>query len=138
MELEVTTKIEKQDEDEMFQGLQAYNLPRLEDKEPRDLGVYLRDGEGRLQGGLTGTTHGNWLFVKYLWVREELRGRGLGSRLLQRAEEAARDRDCRFAFLNTFGFQAPEFYRRHDGYVQAFVLENYPRTGKRYYFTKTL
>ena len=64
MELEVTAKIEKRDEDEIFQGLLAYNLPRLEDKGPRDLGVYLLDGEGRLQGGLTGATHGNWLFVK--------------------------------------------------------------------------
>lgn len=63
MKLEVTEKIEKRDEDEIFQGLLAYNLPRLEDKEPKDLGVYFRDERGRLQGGLTGSTHGSWLFI---------------------------------------------------------------------------
>ena len=75
--------------------------------------------------------------IKFLWVSESLRGRNIGSEILLQAEQTAKERGCRFAFLDTFGFQAPLFYQKH-GYQEAFVLEEYPLTGKRYYFTKNL
>ena len=56
-----------------FQGLLEYNLARIEDKNPKDLGVYLHDETGKKIAGLIGNTHGNWLFIKFLWVNEELR-----------------------------------------------------------------
>jgi GNAT superfamily N-acetyltransferase len=137
MNFKITDKIKKQDEELIYQGLLDYNLARIEDKNPRDLGVYLQDEAGEKVGGLIGNTHGNWLFVKYLWVREDLRGQNIGSELLKQAEETAKGRGCRYAFLDTFSFQAPSFYEKH-GYKNVFVLEEYPVTGKRYYFTKTL
>ncbi|WP_312444826.1 GNAT family N-acetyltransferase [Lacrimispora sp.] len=137
MNFKITDKIKKQDEELIYQGLLDYNLARIEDKNPRDLGVYLQDEAGKKVGGLIGNTHGNWLFVKYLWVREDLRGQNIGSELLKQAEETAKERGCRYAFLDTFSFQAPSFYEKH-GYKNVFVLEEYPVTGKRYYFTKTL
>jgi GNAT superfamily N-acetyltransferase len=137
MNFKITDKIKKQDEELIYQGLLDYNLARIEDKNPRDLGVYLQDEAGKKVGGLIGNTHGNWLFVKYLWVREDLRGQNIGSELLKQAEETAKERGCRYAFLDTFSFQAPSFYEKH-GYKNIFVLEEYPVTGKRYYFTKTL
>lgn len=137
MNFEITDKIKEQDEEIIFQGLLNYNLPRIEDKNPRDLGIYLQDDTGEKVGGLIGNTHGNWLFVKYLWVREDLRGQNIGSKLLNQAEETAKERGCRYAFLDTFSFQAPAFYKKH-GYKSVFALEEYPVTGKRYFFTKTL
>ncbi|WP_313151725.1 GNAT family N-acetyltransferase [Lacrimispora sp.] len=137
MNFKITDKIKKQDEELIYQGLLDYNLARIEDKNPRDLGVYLQDEAGEKVGGLIGNTHGNWLFVKYLWVMEDLRGQNIGSELLKQAEETAKERGCRYAFLDTFSFQAPSFYEKH-GYKNVFVLEEYPLTGKRYYFTKTL
>ena len=114
-----------------------YNLERIEDKNPRDLGIYLPDETGRKIAGLIGSTHGNWLFVKYLWVSKELRGKQIGSKILIQAEETAKERGCKYSFLDTFSFQAPLFYEKH-GYKEVFTLENYPVTGKRYYFTKSL
>lgn len=137
MKIEITDKITKQDEDSIFQGLLEYNLARIEDKNPRDLGVYLQDETGKKVAGLIGDTHGNWLFIKFLWVSEELRGQSIGSSILNKAEETAKQRGCKYSFLDTFSFQAPEFYKRH-GYIEVFALENYPVTGKRYYFTKNL
>lgn len=137
MKIEITDKITKQDEDSIFQGLLGYNLARIEDKNPRDLGVYLQDETGKKVAGLIGDTHGNWLFIKFLWVSEELRGQSIGSSILNKAEETAKQRGCKYSFLDTFSFQAPEFYKRH-GYIEVFALENYPVTGKRYYFTKNL
>lgn len=137
MEFRITDKIKPEDEKAIFQGLLEYNLARLEDKHPMDLGVYYEDGASGKLAGLIGSTHGNWLSVKFLWVSEKLRGQKIGSLLLEQAEETARDRGCKFAFLDTFSFQAPSFYQKH-GYREVFVLENYPLEGKRYYYTKTL
>lgn len=137
MKLEITDKITKQDEDTIFQGLLEYNLARIEDKSPKDLGAYLYDKDGNKIAGLIGNTHGNWLSIKFLWVSEELRGQNIGSNILNQAEKVAKERGCKYSFLDTFSFQAPEFYKKH-GYKEVFALENYPVTSKRYYFTKTL
>ena len=82
-------------------------------------------------------TFGNWLEIEYLFVKEELRRQGIGSKLLQQAETEAKNRNCRFAFVNTYQFQAPDFYKRH-GYKEVFALQNYPYTGKRFYYQKDL
>lgn len=137
MNFEITDKIKEQDEKIIYQGLLEYNLSRIEDKNPKDLGIYLQDETGEKVGGLIGNTHGNWLFVKYLWVREDQRGQNIGSALLKQAEVTAMERGCGYAFLDTFSFQAPAFYEKH-GYKNVFTLEEYPVTGKRYYLTKNL
>ncbi len=137
MEIKVTDEIKKQDEDIVYQGLLEYNSARIEDKNPKDLGVYLQDEKGNTVAGLIGNTHGNWLFIKYLWVSEELRRCNIGSNILNKAEQTARERGCKYSFLDTFSFQAPEFYKKH-GYKEVFTLESFPITGNRYYFTKTL
>jgi ribosomal protein S18 acetylase RimI-like enzyme len=137
MKFKITDEIKKQDEETIFQGLLEYNLARIEDKNPKDLGVYLQDEKGEILAGLIGNTHGNWLTIKFLWVSEKLRGQSIGSQILRKAEESAKERGCKYAFLDTFSFQAPEFYKKY-GYKEKFALEEYPLKGKRYYFTKTL
>lgn len=137
MNLLITDEIKENDKEAIFQGLLEYNLARIEDKNPKDLGIYLEDETGIKIAGLIGDTHGNWLTVKFLWVSEELRGQHIGSKILKKAEETAKERGCKYVFLDTFSFQAPAFYRKH-GYQEVFTLEEYPVTGKRHYFTKTL
>lgn len=137
MNFKIIDKIEKEDEEIIFQGLLEYNLSKIEDKNPKDLGVFLLNENGEKIAGLIGNTHGNWFSVKYLWVSKELRGRNIGSQILEQAEGTARTRGCKYVFLDTFSFQAPVFYRKY-GYKEVLVLENYPVSGKRYYLTKIL
>ena len=137
MQYETTDEIKEQEQRAIYEGLLQYNLERLEDKSPKDLGVYARDEAGNIVAGLIGNTHGNWLTVKFLWVSVSLRGKNIGSEILIQAEETAKERGCKYAFLDTFSFQAPLFYRKH-GYREVLALEDYPLTGKRYYFTKSL
>ena len=47
-----------------------------------------------------------------MWVDPALRRTGLGRALLSSVEDQARDRGCRWSKLNTWEFQAPEFYER--------------------------
>ena len=137
MDFQITDHILPEDRDAIERGLLAYNLPRLNGILPRDLGLYQRDPSGEIVAGLVGRTEGNWLIVKLLWVSEALRGQKVGGSLLDKAEAIARERGCRYAFLDTFSFQAPAFYEKR-GYRTAFVLTDYPVRDKRYYLTKAL
>ena len=137
MNLRITDKPSEKDKNDIYQGLLEYNLARIENKEVRELGIFLEDGAGKKIGGITGETHGNWLEVEYLWVDEERRGQNIGTMLMKKAEETARERGCKFAFLNTFGFQAKGFYLKL-GYKEVFTLDEYPLTGTRHYLTKSL
>ena len=137
MEFEITNNVSEKDQNAGFQGLLKYNRSHLGDSEPEDLGIYLRNEEGMVTAGLVGNTFGLWLMVKYLWISEELREQGIGSRILLKGEETAKERGCRYVFLDTFSFQAPNFYKKY-GYTEVLTLENYPVDGKRHYFTKTL
>ena len=56
---------------------------------------------------------------------------------METAELDAKRRGCKYAFLDTFSFQAPGFYKNH-GYGEVFTLEAYPYTGKRHYYTKEI
>ena len=88
---------------------------RFEEKHlrARSLAVYAYDGD-RVVGGCTGSTEDlwQWLTVDTMWVQYAHRGRGLGRALLAAVEEEARRRGCRWAKLNTWDFQAPQFYER--------------------------
>ncbi|MFA9378773.1 MAG: GNAT family N-acetyltransferase [Lachnotalea sp.] len=137
MNLLITDEIMENDKDDIFKGLLEFNLARIENKNPKDLGIYLEDETGIKIAGLIGNTHGNWLKVEYLWVSKVLRGQHIGSKILKKAEEIAKERGCKYVFLDTFSFQAPEFYKKY-GYQEVFTLEEYPVSGKRHYFTKIL
>lgn len=54
---------------------------------------------------------------------------------METAESEAKQRGCKYAFVDTFSFQAPIFYKKH-GYQEVFTLEEYPYTEKKHYYTK--
>jgi GNAT superfamily N-acetyltransferase len=99
------------------------------------LGIFLR-GNGEIVAGLVGQTYCGWLFVKYLWVSDSLRGRGVGRELMAQAEARARERGCHSAWLDTFSFQAPGFYQKL-GYEE-FGRLDYPPDHQRHFLRKRL
>lgn len=102
------------------------------------LHVWALDADGALAGGLVGHTWTTWLHVTYLWVDAPHRGSGLGGRLLAEAERLAHEeRGCRNSRLETWDFQAPEFYRKH-GYEVVCVIPDYPPGITEYTLTKQL
>jgi GNAT superfamily N-acetyltransferase len=101
------------------------------------LDIYLNDDHGNIVGGLIACTIWGWLRIDKLWVAETLRGQGYGSHMLAMAEQAAVKRGCTRAELNTFSFQAHEFYQRH-GYIIYGQLDGYPPGHSRYWLRKDL
>ena len=92
---------------------------------------------GALIGGLYAERYYGWLIVRYLAVPSELRGQGLGTRLLGMAEDHAREHSCIGMWLDTFSFQAPAFYRRH-GFESFGEIDTYPPGHRRCFFEKRL
>ncbi|MEU9100838.1 GNAT family N-acetyltransferase [Streptomyces sp. NPDC048361] len=93
---------------------------------------------GLVAGGLVGRTWAGWLHVDLLWVDAGLRAAGLGSQLLSSAEELARsERGCVFSRVETWDFQAPEFYRKR-GYEVVAAIPDYPPGVTEYTLTKPL
>ena len=117
--------------------IHSYNRSKREVAESEPLNLYVEDEYGEIMAGLVAETFGNWLEIEYLFVKEDLRGQGIGSQLLHQAESEAKMRNCRFAFVNTYQFQAPAFYQK-QGYKEVFTLKDYPYTGQRYYYQKDL
>ena len=117
--------------------IRAYNQSKREPSKSEPLNIYVEDEQGNLLAGMAAETFGKWLEIEYLYVSEDLRGQGIGSEILCKAEQEARERKCKHSFVNTFRFQAPEFYKKH-GYKEVFALKEYPYTGERYYYTKEL
>ena len=117
--------------------IRSYNRSKREVAESEPLNLYVEDEYGEIMAGLVAETFGNWLEIEYLFVKEDLRGQGIGSQLLQQAESEAKNRNCRYVFVNTYQFQAPAFYQKHD-YQEVFTLKDYPCTGQRHYYQKDL
>ncbi|MBT0951126.1 GNAT family N-acetyltransferase [Streptococcus infantis] len=128
---------ESQKAQEIGNLIRSYNRSKREAAESEPLNLYVEDDSGELLAGLVAETFGNWLEIEYLFVKEDLRGQGIGSQLLQRAESEAKKRNCRYVFVNTYQFQAPAFYQKH-GYQEVFTLKDYPCTGQRHYYQKDL
>jgi GNAT superfamily N-acetyltransferase len=102
------------------------------------LHLWVVDETGALAGGLVGHTWTSWLHVAYLWVDERHRGAGLGSQLLAQAERTARhERGCTSVRLETWDFQAPEFYRK-QGYDVVCMIPDYPPGVTEFTLTKRL
>jgi ribosomal protein S18 acetylase RimI-like enzyme len=108
------------------------------DERERPLHVWVLTEGGEVAGGLVGHTWASWLHVTYLWVDERCRGAGLGGRLLAEAERiAAAERGCAAVRLETWDFQAPDFYRG-KGYEVVCVIPDYPPGLTEYTLVKRL
>jgi len=118
-------------------GLDAYNDSMAPGGNWKPLWIVGRDDAGSVQAGLRGVTDYGWLFVIWLWVAEPYRRQRVGSQLLLDAEAIARERRCSHSYLDTFSFQAPEFYKRR-GYQEFGRLEGFPPGHARIWLSKTL
>lgn len=118
-------------------GLTEFNTQQAGDDSGKNLCYVLQSSAGEIVGGVIGATYWNWLYINLMWVQEDLRGQGYGQQLLTLAEDEARKRGAKHAYLDTFSFQAPDFYQKF-GYQEFGRLEDFPPGHTRYFMTKAL
>ena len=122
----------------VVEALVAYNDRSVGPSGFQPLAILINDpATGKPAGGLWGKTAYNWCFVELLVIPEPFRGQDLGTKVLAKAEDIARERGCTGLWLDTYWFQAPEFYKK-QGYEVFGSLPDYPRGGPRYFLKKNL
>lgn len=115
-------------------GLTKLSNPDLEEK--FIFGIFAKEN-AEIKGGLLGQVYYKGMHVDLLWVDEALRKTRVGSSLLKKAEELARESGCTLIYLDTFSFQAPKFYEK-IGFEVFGKIENFPETYTRYFLVKRL
>ena len=128
---------EKKEIDLVRASLMRFNDERVgpDGHMPLNLVEYSEDGD--VIGGIIGGTYWGWMYVDILWVREDHRGRGIGTSLLLAAETEAKCRGCHHVHLDTMSWQAPAFYQKR-GYEIIGVLPDIPKGNQKYLLQKAL
>ncbi|MBV9827149.1 MAG: GNAT family N-acetyltransferase [Alphaproteobacteria bacterium] len=124
------------DSEFVAEALGTFNAPFLRNPAYSYFAVMVRDEANAIRAGLVGNTYAGWLFIQYLWVDAALRRGRIGGGLIAEAEKHAVAQGCHAAFVDTFSFQAPGFYRR-QGYRE-FARLDYPPDHQRIFLRKQL
>jgi GNAT superfamily N-acetyltransferase len=135
--IRIDDNVSDADEQAVHAGLRAFNVERLGPSNELPVRLVARAPDGSVVGGVIGHTKWRWMYVAKLWVADSARGAGVGTRLMQAAEDLARSRGCTNVSLDTFEYQARPFYEKL-GYELFGTLEGYPPGYRQYYLTKEL
>ncbi|MBZ6077805.1 GNAT family N-acetyltransferase [Microvirga puerhi] len=138
-ELELLSSPDESIHDLIRRHLREFNRTTLAPGLPtEDLAIVIREPEhGAVLGGLWGRTGRGWLSIELIFVPEDLRGNGIGPRLLMMAEAEGLRRDCHSAWLDTFNPDAAVLYERL-GYVRFGELKDFPPGNSRIFLQKKL
>lgn len=135
LSIAVTAEPSAEERHAVGRGLGAHNRAAYGKLSREERWILARDAAGAVQGGARCELAWDWVYVDWLWVAEAWRRQGLGGRLLAAAEALAREQGCRGVHLNTWSFQAPDFYRK-QGYAEVGRVEDMPPGAVRYWFAK--
>ena len=127
----------KNEIDFIREALTKFNNECVEHDNHTPLNIIEYDDNGNIIGGLLGGTYWGWMYVDILWVHENHRKRGIGTKLLKSAENEAILRGCHHVHLDTMSWQAPDFYKKH-GYEIIGTLPDIPNGNQKYLLIKSL
>jgi GNAT superfamily N-acetyltransferase len=133
------TKSTPEEKDYLDKKITEFNSSKVPftQKDPHiHLGYTIKDESNNILGGITAVLY-CWgcLYVDVLWIAENYRGQQLGSLLIDKVESKAKELGCKIAHLDTFDFQAKDFYIK-KGYELFGELDNCPPNHKRFYLKK--
>ena len=127
--------------DLIIDRLVDYNLSKvpIKQEEPFSwINRIIEDNNGKIIAGILSKMYcWNCLYIDTLWVQEEYRKDGLGSKLLKEVEKTAKEKGCYLIHLDTFDFQAKDFYIKY-GYEIFGVLDECPHEHARYFMKKSI
>ncbi len=75
------------------------------------------------------------LHIKYLFIEDKFRGKKVGTQLMEKAFEFAKQEKCPFAFVETMSFQGIGFYQKL-GFVLEFTRKGYAHGTSFHYLRK--
>ncbi len=97
---------------------------------------FAAEDDGKIVGVITGRAYYNEVHIGDLIVGKGYRKDGVGSKLVMAVEDEYKIKGYEKIALTTFGFQAPEFYKKL-GYELEFVRkDSNPKLSKYFYLKK--
>ncbi|ENK1244461.1 GNAT family N-acetyltransferase [Clostridium sporogenes] len=130
-----------EESDLIVDRLVEYNLSKVPVKQEDTflwINRVVEDTKGEIIAGILSKIYcWNCMYIDALWVKEEYRKNGLGTKLLKEVEKIAKDKNCNLIHLDTFDFQAKDFYIKH-GYEIFGILDECPENHKRYFMKKNI
>lgn len=130
--------VDKEARKEVGSMLSKYNADSLQiDERGEHMEILARNENGEVLGGLYGFTRWTWMYVDWLVLRDDARKKGIGSELMRLCEIECKKREINRIRLNTFGFQAPDFYKKL-GFEVVAIEEDFPPDSRTYYMQKYL
>ena len=126
-----------EDEQILFEGINDEAVLKKKMDRIRSFGIFIKDAQGIVLGGLNGVTYYGCLYIDMLWLNKLYRQQSLGKKLMLEAEKVGRERHCSFSTVNTMDWEALTFYQKL-GYDIEFVREGYQKESKMYMLRKKL
>ncbi len=93
--------------------------------------------EGEIIGASKGGIFNKALYISEFVIKKAYRKFGLGSKLIKEIEKQARNNSCNKIWVDTYGYQAPEFYVK-NGFVEKGRIENYRGEHAKIFFEKEI
>ena len=93
--------------------------------------------DGKILGVITGHSYYHEVHIADLVVSPEARGRGIGASLVRSVEAEFTDERWENINLTTYGFQAPEFYKKL-GYEVEYIRESSDERLRKFFMIKRL
>lgn len=122
-------------------GIQSFNQSHLPDDvvfEPdTKFAVFARNENGDVIGGIRANAFWNYCIIELLWLSEEARGSGAGTKLMYQAESYAKSQGFQYMRTETLDFQAKPFYEKL-GYRVFGELPDCPKDHTTYCLVKGL
>lgn len=125
----------------LIDRLVEYNLsivPQIQEQPFIWINRVVKNNEDKIIAGINSKMYcWNCLYIDSLWVDSEYRREELGTKLLNEVEKIAIEKGCKLIHLDTFDFQAKDFYIK-QGYEVFGILDSCPENHKRYYMKKSV
>ena len=118
-------------------GLDEYNHRAADLAAIYKLACFARLPSGEIAGGAVGRYWGTACELQQIWVRQDYRNSGVGKRLMELFERRAQEHGCTLLYLDTFSFQAPNFYLKL-GYEVACEFPGFPGGVSKFIMQKKL
>lgn len=135
--LHVDLSPSKEDDAIVLKGLQSFNQEITRTKEVH-FSVFAKDSSGKIVGGALVYLGRDSAFLDILWVHLDYRNKGIGRSLLAKAEkQASKTPECKWIKLDTYSFQAPDFYLK-CGYELYGEVKNFTKHDSKIFFRKAL
>lgn len=90
----------------------------------KEFSIFLKNDLAKVVGGIQAFLGTESIYIDVLWIEGNLQRQGYGTKLLDAAEREAIKNGCIFSLVDTWDFQAEEFYLK-NGYERITEIKKY-------------